>query len=119
MSRGGQLDYEKQKKRNKVAKDKVKHDQGGLSSSRGNKILAMRLINTVFEKVKPLFTWTDTELYILGMTIRKEWRRRRNPTSYKEGHRARQLEKPGNHRHPTVTGEYLEFTFDKFGTRKK
>lgn len=112
MSRGGNINYEKEKKRNKVTEDRLKYNQAGIAC-RGNKILAMRLIHKVFEKVKPLFTWTDTELYVLGMTIRKEWRRRRNPTSYKEGHRAKHLEKPGNHRHPTVTGEYLEFTFNR------
>lgn len=106
---GTKFNHEKVNKRNRVAEDRTKYSPGG-KSERGSRVLALRLIKQTFDNVKPLFKWTDSELYCLGLSIRKEWRRRRNPDSFSHGTREPNGAKT-TARHPSMTGEFLKHTF--------
>lgn len=78
----GKIKWHKVNERKKLTKDRIDYDNGA-SVARAKKILAQRLITTMFRDVKPLFQWTDEELYQLGMTVKKEWMRRRRNITYK------------------------------------
>lgn len=109
---GTRINYEKTNRKKRTYEDKVKYDPSGLG--RGGKILALRLIKKTFDSSKPLFQWTNTELYCLGLAIRKEWRRRINPNTYTNGYR--DDKEPGvkdSTRHPSYTGGFLKHDFKK------
>jgi len=108
------LNYEKAAKKDKLTDDRIKYNFAG-NPCRASKILALRLIGKMFDNAKPLFQWTDVELYYLGIMIRKEWRRRRNPANYEHGCRVanKQDRANGNARHPSITGHFLPHTFKK------
>lgn len=108
---GTKFNHEKVNRRERVAQDRTKYSPGG-KSDRGSKVLALRLIKQTFDNVKPLFKWTDSELYCLGLAIRKEWRRRSNPNKYSHGVREFDGIKTAA-RHPSLTGEFLPHQFKK------
>lgn len=108
---GAKLNYEKTNKNKRAYEDKLKYNPSGVG--RGGKILALRLIKKTFDSSKPLFQWTNTELYCLGLTIRKEWRRRINPDTYTNGYRDEKGQGKDHARHPSYTGGFLKHDFKK------